>query len=456
MKRILLLLLAVLMILGMAGCQKESPAETVVLESENFQVDAAMMSYFIYSEYTVFLNNNADYLSLFGLDASRPLADQESILSEGQTWLDYFTEQAVKQVREYLLLAEQAQAVGLALEETDQKGIDIVFDAFYEAAEKEGYEPAEYLEMSFGEGITEADIRRSLELSSLAQKYYKRYEAELSFSDEELEQFYQKNRDDYTYVDYYVYDVEAKTDALARERAEKIAAATDSKSFIALVKEDLQGLSDEAVEATVAKLYVKGNVYYKDKDYSEWLFNQARVGETLMVAGEEGCISVYLCAKTPYRAEKLTRNVRYIPLFSETYGGVKAAEKQAIALLAQLYRQGLSEEAFSSVAAQYSEHTSASQGGLIENAARDDFMDVIGNWFFSAKRKNGQCEVVPFSEEYGYAICQYLGEGLPEWKVDCAAALKQEQYQKELADWGKMLKIKEHEWDIDLIPDLKR
>ncbi|MBQ7090583.1 MAG: peptidylprolyl isomerase [Clostridia bacterium] len=456
MKKGLAILLAGLLALSMAGCQREIPAETMVLESEHYQVDAAMMSYFIYSEYTVFINDNADYLSLYGLDASLPLAEQESVLADGESWLCYFEEQATEQVKEYLLLAELAQDEGLALNEEDQDGIGIVLDAFYKAAEKEGHESEDYLEMSFGEGITEADVRRCLELSTLAQKYYKNYYAELSFTDEELEAFYKKNRDDYTFVDYYVYNVEADTKANAKARAEKIAEATDYKSFLAAVQADLEGLSAEAMEATLEKLFVKGNIYYEDKEYSKWLFSEAKVGETLVVEGDKERFSVYLCAKEPYRLENKTRNVRYIPLMAATYGSIEAADQQAMALLVQLHQKGLTEEAFAEVAAKYSEHISASQGGLIENAARSDFMEPIGNWMFSSKRTVGQCEIVPFDDQYGYAICQYLGEGIPEWKADCTAALKNERYQEDLSDWGETIKLTEHEWELELIPELKQ
>lgn len=461
MKKILAFILAVLLVFGMAGCKSEEDAgRSVVAETEHFQVDAAMMSYFIYTEYTVFLNQYADMLTHTGLDTTKPLKDQLCGFSDGKTWLEFFNDAAMEQVRVYLYLAEKAQAAGMELSESDRQGIQVVFDEFYKAAKKEGYENAAYLEMTFGAGITEADVRRCLELSALAHRYEESYRGSINVSVEEAEAFYQANQYDYLYTDYYAYDVIDDTAAAAKARAEKIAAAKTAEEFQKKVEQDLNAHSSEMSEAEREKLLssidIRGNFYYEKQTYSKWLFTQAKVGETLITEKGKSGYSVYLCTRLPYRQEEITRNVRYIPLMAATYGSNEAAMKQAASLLMQLHQQGLTDAAFEEVAAKYSEHESAAQGGLMLNASSEDFMEPIAKWFFSEKRVEGQCEVVPFDDAYGYAICCYLNEGLPKWQADCTAALKEQRYQQSLKEWSESVSLTEHEWDLNSVPELKQ
>ena len=78
-------------------------------ESENFEVDGAMMTYFFHSNYQAY----AGYSSYLGFDPSISLKAQECSLSQGATWFDYFASLTQSYVNELLALCEAAKANGV-------------------------------------------------------------------------------------------------------------------------------------------------------------------------------------------------------------------------------------------------------------------------------------------------------------------------------------------------------
>ena len=203
--------------------------DTVVLQTENYSVDAAMMSYFFYSQYNNFVNNYSSYLSSLGLDTSKSLKTQDCSFEAGSSWFEYFANQAGAEVKEYLYLAEKAIEEKLALDEEDQKDIQAIIDDYGTYAKNNGMETAEFLTAVFGTGIKESDVRKCLELSVLSQKYYDKYQDTLVYTDAEIEQFYKDNMASYRYVDYYNYTIKAQntSDSSTYAAAEAKANAED-------------------------------------------------------------------------------------------------------------------------------------------------------------------------------------------------------------------------------------
>ncbi len=442
--------------------------DTVVLKSDNYTVDAAMMSYFFYTQYNNFVNNYSSYLSSLGLDTSVSLKRQDSVFEQGSSWYEYFCGQAGSQVKELLYLAEKAIENGMKLDDEDNKSIQSTLDGYYDMAKENKVENAKFLSLVFGTGVNESDVRKCLELSVLADKYYQSYRDSLEYTDAELEKFYTDNINDYRYVDYYSYAVIAEdledeaTYAAAKKKAEELAAVKNVEAFKAWVEKDFRAdnpITEKYTEADLKEdldsalngLLATQITYVEEDAASEWLFKTGKVGQTYLDDDKKGTYTVYYLTATPYRDESATRTIRDIVLTTANY---KEDELKTTAdkIVKEMKEAGLTEETFKKYAADYSENTACSaNGGLCENYKRSSFDGKIGDWTFDSKRKTGDFEAVKIDS--GYAICYYVGEGIPAWKSDCINAKKSADYEAAYEGWAKEITLTENEKGYKKIPD---
>ena len=94
---------------------------TVAMETDNFKIDNAMMTYFVKNQYYNYANTNGEMLEALGLDPQKSLASQS--YGDG-TWLDFFLSSAKTQANSTLLFAEKAKADGIELTDEDYANID--------------------------------------------------------------------------------------------------------------------------------------------------------------------------------------------------------------------------------------------------------------------------------------------------------------------------------------------
>ena len=86
MKRIIAMIAAVAMLLCLAGCKNDADknndgekvnVEEKVLQSENFSFDLGEATYLFERYFIDFYNNNAQYISFYGIDIEKSLKEQE-------------------------------------------------------------------------------------------------------------------------------------------------------------------------------------------------------------------------------------------------------------------------------------------------------------------------------------------------------------------------------------------
>lgn len=442
--------------------------DTVVLKSDNYTVDAAMMSYFFYSQYNNFVNNYSSYLSSLGLDTSVSLKRQDCAFESGSTWYEYFAGQAGSQVKELLYLAEKAFENEMKLDDEDNQNVQATLDSYYEMAEENNIENAKFLSAVFGTGVNESDVRKCLELSVLADKYYQSYNDSLDYTDADLEKFYTDNIDDYRYVDYYSYAIVAEdtedeaTYEAAEKKAKELAAVKSVDAFKAWVEKDYRAENpvtesnteenlEENLEGVLSSILDTQVTYVEDDTASEWLFKTGKVGETYLDDDKEGTYTVYYLTATPYRDESATRTIRDIVLTTANYEEDEL-KTEAEKIVKEMKEAGLTEETFKKYAAEYSENTaSSSNGGLCENYKQSSFEGNIGDWTYNSARKAGDFEA--FEIDGGYAICYYVGEGIPAWKADCISAKKTADYEAAYETWTNEITLTENEKGYNKIPD---
>ncbi len=419
------------------------------MTSENYTVNAAMMNYFYKTSYYGFVNQMGDYLSYFGLDTSRSLKNQA--YTEDMTWHDYFLDSTISQVEEMLVLAEAARAEGVELSADEIAGIDETMASIAETAAAYNYPGVSaFLSAQYGAGIKEKDVRAAMELSALATKYSQKISDSITLTDDEINTYFDENRETYTYVDLRQFSfaaTEAETAnatdeekaqlmAALKEKAEALAACKTVAEFDAHLTEYMKGNVPEGVEITEENIadniestkYTKYNS--RETEQGKWAFEDGRkVGETFIVEDTEAvaCI-VYMMERTEYRDETLTRDVRHILFQSANHTDADGAKAKAEEILAEWEASAKTEDAFAELANKYSEDPgSNTNGGLYENVNEGDMVEEFDAWLFDAARKAGDVEIVE-TAQHGAHIMYYVGEGEPVWKLTVENALKNEKY----------------------------
>lgn len=206
-------------------------------ESDDFKVDGAMMSYYVHSSYTSYVNyyyemytsmlssssSSIDVYSLMGIDPNISLKKQIRDEESGETWYDYFAELAVSQIEEQLVYAQAAKQAGVSLDDEDYAAIDESIETVRSYADTYGTSLNNYLALNYGKGVREKDVRRVMELLQLSSKYAQMVNDDLlaASTDDKVNAFYEENKNDYHTADYLSYKLTAvKDETLGAEEAD--------------------------------------------------------------------------------------------------------------------------------------------------------------------------------------------------------------------------------------------
>lgn len=413
-------------------------------ESENYEVDGAMMTYFFHSNYQSY----AGYASYLGFDTGISLKAQECSLYEsgsGYTWFDYFAALSQSYVNELLALCEAAKANGVTLDDADKASIDASIDNLTAMAEAYGYTINQYLITAFGAGINTKDVKNCMELTALASKYSTQYMASLSYSDEQLEAYYDANKASFEGVDVIAITIPASTyqetdadgnpignasgfSAAAEAKAKEIAAAGSADEFNAAIRDYLlndRGNAEEDLDAMVEQCYSEHVTASALSSAADWAFS-ASVGDTYVSGGSGASqYTVYYLAKTAYRDDTPGRNIRHILFTNTTYADDTAANE----VYAEWEAAGFTEEKFLELNNLYNEDSSITNGGLYENVQEGQMVTEFNDWMFDASRKTGDHGIVETT--YGWHIMYYAGESeYAAWQAEALSALQNNDYTK--------------------------
>ncbi len=248
-----------------------------VASTEHYKINAAMMSYVIYSEYQNFVTtyssssygNILAYIRGTGGDAlststplrsqyySKPTADKPE--TEKLTWFDYFAKSAESQVTQILIYCEIARANGVELDDEDRATIESTLDSLKTHAETQGYSVNDYLMAMYGKGVNLKEVRKILELSQLSSKMANKKQDEYKglATDVRVDAEYEANRSKYDlYYGYIAYTFtakfEPKSDATDEEKAAALEAYKAEQKKYAEWVERLKGITDQSKFETFA------------------------------------------------------------------------------------------------------------------------------------------------------------------------------------------------------------
>ena len=208
---------------------------TVLISSDNYDVDANMITYY---ENQVLSNVFNQYFSyyyqyFYSGDYQRAYnAAQQAIA--GQTLKSYYSS-AIENLKEILVLCEAAKAEGMTLETEDIETVDATMEQYKDVVTQ-----------TFGAGVKAGDIRKAIELQVLASKYYNAYTEKESdaVTAEDISAFIEENKANFYVVDYLSAELSVLSDdykddkdgfaaakALVDEYVAKFEAATTVDEF---------------------------------------------------------------------------------------------------------------------------------------------------------------------------------------------------------------------------------
>lgn len=461
------ILVVAILIMGSSIPYKVSTAVTI----NGVKYSAAEVNYYVGSQYVYFVNTYGSYASLFGLDTTygvSGLADQEYY--DGQTWLEYFTDAAIEQMTQIQAFCDYANENGITLTDDEIAEVDEEIDYIETNATTYGYKDADaYFAANYGTGVTTKIARQCLLDSQLASKAYTTYSDSLTYTDEELEEYYTglNGADDVFSYLYYavaaeevtsqdedgndVSDVTDETMAAAEATANAILDAYENGVTAAPAAEATTETTDEeapleevvtneaaaAVALTpeerlneaIASVGCEGTASTSSNVsgsslsvYSDFLMDSARVaGDAAVVenSAETGYnVVVFLSRNDNHYA---TQSFRHILIKAEadddgnyTDEALQTANDKAEEIYNEYLAGEQTEDAFAALANEYSEDTgSNTTGGLYENVYQGQMVSSINSFLFEEDHEAGDTAILlgQSSSYEGYHIVYYVGEG---------------------------------------------
>ncbi len=224
--------------------EKHGPYITV----GSHEIQKAEFDYYYYSSLNSFASTYGSYLSYFGLDTSKPLDQQQ--YSDTMTWDDYFQLQAVNQLKNVYALTDEANEKGFEYDASSD--FDDMVTSIQSYAQQQGVSADEYCKSVFGSDATLEGIKPYVEMSGLASAYYNDIEDNIEVTDDEINTYYDENKDNYDSVDYRVCKIEAdmpeeETEAETEAQTEAAAESTSETTAESASKTTAESASETAV-----------------------------------------------------------------------------------------------------------------------------------------------------------------------------------------------------------------
>lgn len=392
-----------------------------------------------------FINKYSDYLGTLGINTEEDYKNQQC-LEYDMTWNEYFEGRTLEFIQEVYILYDDA------LKNKFEINIDELYDDFIkkcsESAQSEELTLDEYLSGYYSSGATEKNFKDVYGRYITAIKYREEKKKSLVPNDEEINEFYSKNKKSLDAVTYRNFVIKAdykddasdedKTKAMdeARTKAEEMFKQIyDQEKYVELCKK-YDSKKDENKDYDKETLHK--NVSFSDcnEALSSWLFDDEReVNATAII--EDNTNMEYNVVYFISRGKNNTKTVdfKHILIAPETDsegnivdGGLKKAKEKADEIYSEWEKSDRKISTFESMVKKYSNDTeTVDDGGEYEAIAEGTLPEKMDAWLFEAGRKSGDTAIVETGS--GYHIVYYLNEGKEEWQVLSINQITEERYQ---------------------------
>lgn len=477
------------------------PKMTTAATIDGEKYTAAEVEYYYQTAYRNFLNQYSYFTSYLGLNTNGTLrsqaisstaaemlgielpdadaadaeadADADPLAPAGMTWHDYFLDQALDNMSVIQAALKAADAEGFQYPAGVQAEYDDNMEALKSVAAASGISVSQYLKSNFGAGVTEKVYGEQLMRVLRYSAYANAYQDGLTYSDSELEEAYNADRNTYDHVSYEVVSfsgaAESTTDAdgntvepTEEESAAALEAATEKANAVVDGFKDGGNLEDLADEYDGTYSKNESGSYSAGAAMSEWLYRDGlKDGDAAAVT--DGTTVYAVVFRDRFRDENPTIDVRHIlvPLgtgsiaegeegYEDEQAQLKAdAHAKAEELLAQWQSGEATEDSFAALTMAESTDGSKYDGGLYTEVYQGQMVTEFNDWCFDAARQPGDTGVV--DTQYGAHVMYFSGVNMNRWQSQVASALRSEAYTAWEEDLTKDVTTQRSESGLKLI-----
>ena len=230
------------------------------LASGHYTINKVTLNIFFNEEIMSWYGQYGAYASYFGLDFSKDLRDQVYSKATADkpavSWYEYFLNLTKSKVQMNLVYANAAHDMGLTLDDEDRADIDAAIAAIDNTAKGYGLKYSDF----YGEGTKREDIVKYYELIALANKYSEvmgeKYKEDLKKDDSAVIKYPDDHKESFYTADVLKYQIKVDSKGMtdieydnavkdAKERIQKIAAATNADEFFQLILADIEASKNE-------------------------------------------------------------------------------------------------------------------------------------------------------------------------------------------------------------------
>ena len=424
---------------------------TTALTVGGTKVSAAELNHYYIDSVNGFLEQSGEYVSLFGLDTTKPLDEQFYSETDELTWADYFLDQATTGAQNMYAVYNAAKAEGFTLSDEGKATIDATVENMEMTAVLRGFPSADsYIAAVYGKGCNEKTFREYAEVQLIAQEYAVAKNESLVYDEAALDAKDAENPaafSAFSYHYYYMANTKFYEGGTENEDGTKTYSDEEMEAGRAACEAAANSLAAattvEELDAAIAALTINAEVenakstHAHDTMYANvpaaiqsWVTDSSRqAGDIEVIASEytneEGDKSVagYYVVLFEGKDDNLTNlvNVRHILVsyeggtYDETTGTTtyndkekQLAKSQADEILATFQAGEQTEEAFAALATEKTtDPGSKENGGLYENVYPGQTVTAFNDWCFDAARVSGDTAIV--ETEYGCHVMYFVG-----------------------------------------------
>ena len=214
---VLALVIAVLAVLGTFYYTKPNSDErmnpgNVALKVSETPVSIGMYNYY----YSCIVNNYLTYANYgyYDIDTSVDYNKQKTTNSDGKevTWAQLFKDETIKQIQYITTYYEKAVDEGITLTSAQKKSINENLDSLKSTASGQNVTVDKYIADTYGDYCGQATIKKMLEQCYVAENYYQKLSVNKKFSDKEIKNFFNENKEDYENVTFAYLQVPYEND----------------------------------------------------------------------------------------------------------------------------------------------------------------------------------------------------------------------------------------------------
>lgn len=378
-----------------------------------------------------YLNGQGAWLYYAGIDLSGDLSKQ--MYSEDMSFKDFFDEMAVELISQNKALEREGRAAGFAYD-TAEKYQDYM-ESLKENAKQEGVTAKMYIQGSYGPYATESRVKPFVEEMMYANAYYESVVKAMDISQDEIQQYYDENKNNYDLIDFRLASVSAELPKEPTELADPVESAAPadgtgtgtegsqgeyepSEAEIAAAMEKAKAEADSMEKTIKTEGEQTVGAFYSDVTYllRDWLFSEDRKpGDTTVIEDSTAHRYYVLGFEKRYRNESLSADARVIM----TNGG------NGQEILDEWKSGEATEASFAELSDKYNDPAITSvEGGLYEGMLVSSLIDELKVWFSDSSRAKGDTAVIsPEGDSYSYVV-YYVAPNREEWILSIENTLR--------------------------------